>query len=152
MKSKPEAPKLVGYTTGVFDLFHIGHLNILKSAKKECDKLIVGLTTDELCFKLKGKRPVVPYSERKQILEAIVYVDAVVAQDKIDEVADWRTLKFNTIFKGSDWKNTAKWNELEKKFKDLQVRVHYFPYTDSTSSSLIRQTLLQFNQSDSSLV
>lgn len=128
----------VGYTTGVFDLFHIGHLNLLSRAKNQCDKLIVGVTTDELCQDLKGKLPVIPFEERIQIVEAICYVDEVVAQNKIDEIGDWERLAFNIIFKGSDWKGSEKWRNLEGKFRKLNVEVMFFDYTETTSSTAIR--------------
>lgn len=132
---------IVGYTTGVFDLFHVGHLNILKVAKMHCDYLIVGVTTDDLCIKLKNKRPLIPFEERMQILESIRYVDRVVSQDIIDEVGDWRRLHFNRIFKGSDWKGTTKWVKLDREFSRLNVEVFFFDYTQNTSSSLIREVL-----------
>ncbi len=132
---------LVGYTTGVFDLFHIGHLNILKKAKSYCDRLIVGITTDALAEELKGKKPAVPFEERYEIVESIKYVDKVVPQEKIDEIGDWEKLKFDIIFKGDDWKGSEKWNNLEKEFETRQVEVQYFPYTQSTSSTILRKYL-----------
>lgn len=131
----------IGYTTGVFDLFHIGHLNILKNAKSKCDKLIVGVTTDELCEKLKGKKPVIPFNERKSIIESIKYVDRVIPQRKINELSDQKKLNFDVIFKGSDWKDTKKWNNLEKEFAKRRVKVVYFPYTKNTSSTLLKRCL-----------
>lgn len=131
----------VGYTTGVFDLFHIGHLNLLRRAKNQCDKLIVGVTTDELCQDLKGKLPVIPFEERIQIVEAIRYVDEVVAQNIIDEIGDWERLAFNIIFKGSDWKGSEKWRNLEGKFRKLNVEVMFFDYTETTSSTAIRNLI-----------
>src|SRR5690554_7466174 len=98
---------IVGYTTGVFDMFHVGHLNILKNAKKECDYLIVGLTTDKEAFKIKKKNPIIPFEDRKQILEAIKYVDLVVPEDNTDKIKAWEKLQFNIIFKGDDWKGTS---------------------------------------------
>src|SRR5690625_5220677 len=128
----------LGYTTGVFDLFHIGHLNLLRRAKENCDKLIVGVTTDELCEQLKGKLPVIPFVERMQIVKSIKYVDEAVAQNQIDEISDWKRLNFNVIFKGSDWKGTDKWTDLEKQFQGLNVEVVFFDYTETTSSTVIR--------------
>lgn len=146
----PNKQQRIGYTTGVFDLFHIGHLNILRCARDQCDRLIVGLTTDELCFQLKGKLPVIPYIERRQILKAIRYVDLVVPQAKIDEYSDWKQLGFHIIFKGSDWQGSKKWAGLESTFKSVGVAVQYFPYTETTSSTLIKQTLLSISQPDKS--
>lgn len=131
----------IGYTTGVFDLFHIGHLNILKKAKSKCDKLIVGVTTDELCFLLKGKKPIIPLRERVEIIKNIKYVDKVVIQSKIDELYDYSIYKFNLIFKVDDWKNTPKWKTLKNSFCKLGVKVHYIPYTKTTSSTLIKNII-----------
>ena len=138
MKAKD---KTVGYTTGVFDLFHIGHLNIIKNAKAECDYLIVGITTDELAETLKGQRPIIPFVERKSIVESIKYVDQVVAQREINELNDWKNYQFTKIFKGGDWKNSEKWNKLEKTFASLGVSVVFFPYTEHTSSTYLKAIL-----------
>lgn len=135
--------RIVGYTTGVFDLFHIGHLNILKRAKMQCDELIVGITTDELCMKLKNKMPVIPFDERCSIVEAIRVVDRVVPQDRIDELADLELYGFNKIFKGSDWIGSPKWTTLESAFAEKGVEVVFFEYTASTSSTLVRLALEQ---------
>jgi glycerol-3-phosphate cytidylyltransferase len=135
--------RIIGYTTGVFDLFHIGHLNILKRAKSQCDELIVGITTDELCMKLKNKVPVISFDERCSIVESIRVVDRVVPQDRIDELADHELYGFHRIFKGSDWEGSPKWNALEKEFALKGVEVIYFEYTASTSSTLVRSVLEQ---------
>lgn len=131
----------VGYTTGVFDLFHIGHLNILKRAKEECDYLIVGVTTDEEVKRIKNKAPVICFEERKQILEAIKYVDQVVPENDADKIKAWEELKFDVIFKGSDWKGSDKWNSYELFFRQKGVEVVYFPYTEGTSSTKLRKVL-----------
>lgn len=131
----------IGYTTGVFDLFHIGHLNILRNAKLECDHLIVGITTDELSLKEKGRKPVIPFTERLTIVESIQYVDSVVPQVNYDKIEAWNNLKFNIMFVGDDWRGTEKWNRLEKDFLELGVKISYFPYTQHTSSSRIRKIL-----------
>lgn len=130
----------IGYTTGVFDLFHIGHLNLLRKAKEQCDYLIVGVSTDEL-VSYKHKQAVIPFKERKQIVGAIKYVDEVVAQENMDKMAAWERLHFNVMFVGDDWKGTPKWNEYERQFKEVGVEIVYFPYTKGTSSTLINQTL-----------
>ena len=130
----------VGYTTGVFDLFHIGHLNLLRKAKEQCDYLIVGVSTDEL-VSYKHKQAVIPFEERKQIVGAIKYVDEVVAQENMDKMAAWKRLHFNVMFVGDDWKGTPKWDEYERQFKEVGVEIVYFPYTQGTSSTLINQTL-----------
>jgi glycerol-3-phosphate cytidylyltransferase len=130
----------VGYTTGVFDLFHIGHLTLLKNAKGLCDKLIVGVTVDEL-VSYKNKRAVIPFEERLEIVRSIEYVDAAIPQYDMDKFEMWQKLQFNVMFVGDDWYKSDKWNELGKKFEEVGVRIVYFPYTEGTSSTLINQTL-----------
>lgn len=105
----------VGYTTGVFDMFHIGHLNILKRAKEQCDYLIVGVTTDEL-VSYKNKQAVIPHNERMEIVEGIKYVNKVVSQENMDKMEAWKKYKFDVMFVGSDWQGIAKWNEFERQF------------------------------------
>jgi len=134
--------KIIGYTTGVFDLFHIGHLNILKQAKSCCDYLIVGITTDSLVLKIKNKKPIIPFKERIEIVRNIKYVDETVIQGKIDEISDFKKYNFDIIFKGDDWKKTEKWNNLKKEFKKMGVKVKFFPYTKNTSSTIIKNILL----------
>ncbi|TVP76097.1 MAG: glycerol-3-phosphate cytidylyltransferase [Puniceicoccaceae bacterium] len=131
----------VGYTTGVFDLFHVGHLNILQRAKGMCEKLLVGVTTDELAEALKGRRPAVEFSERIRIVESVRFVDGVVAQEEMNEISDWRRLRFDVIFKGDDWRGTPKWTTLQNEFHRLGVAVVFFPYTATTSSTLVREYL-----------
>ena len=133
--------KKVGYTTGVYDLFHIGHLNILRKAKMHCDYLIVGVTTDELSITRKNKVPVVPYSERVEIVKSIMYVDQVVPQTHMDKLKAWEELQFDIMFVGDDWKGTEKWIELEKQFSQKGVEIVYFPYTEHTSSTKLRTVL-----------
>ncbi len=132
---------IIGYTTGVFDLFHVGHLNILRNAKLECDHLIVGITTDELSVDEKGKSPIIPFSERMTIVESIQYVDSVVPQVNYDKIEAFNNLKFNVMFVGDDWKGTDKWKQLESDFKKLDVKIVYLPYTKQTSSSKLRNIL-----------
>ena len=131
---------IIGYTTGVFDLFHIGHLNLLKNAKGMCDKLIVGVTTDEL-VSYKNKKAVIPFEERLEIVRSIKYVDAAIPQENMNKFEMWQKLKFDVMFVGDDWFNTPKWQEFEKQFNEVGVRIIYFPYTKGTSSTLINQTL-----------
>lgn len=138
--------KIIGYTTGVFDLFHIGHLNILSQAKAQCDYLIVGVTTDDLCFQQKNKNPVIEWKERMSIVQAIRYVDKVVPQESMDKFAAWEMHRFDRMFVGSDWKGTEKWNQIEKDFAVLGTEIIYFPYTDSTSSSMMREVLAKIIQ------
>ena len=132
----------VGYTTGVFDLFHIGHLNILKRAKEMCDYLIVGVSTDELVENYKNKTPIIPYEERIEIVSAIKYVDEVVPQIDRDKFGAWKRLKFNVMFVGNDWKGSKLFNEVENKFKMVGVDIVYFPYTKGTSSTVLREKVL----------
>ncbi|MUV36907.1 D-glycero-beta-D-manno-heptose-7-phosphate kinase [Lentibacillus sp. JNUCC-1] len=129
----------IGYTTGVFDLFHVGHLNILKRAKAQCDYLIVGVSTDELVATYKHKDPVIPFEERCEIVEGIKYVDHVVAQEHRDKFAAWETLKFDVMFVGDDWKGDPLFNQLERQFEPVGVEIVYFPYTRGVSSSLVKR-------------
>ena len=142
MKYKP----VIGYTSGVYDLFHIGHLNMLRNAKSLCDKLIVGVTTDEL-VSYKNKKAVIPFTERMEIVRSIKYVDAVVAQEDMDKFKLWEKLKYDVMFVGDDWFNSEKWNKLDAQFKEVGVKIIYFPYTKGTSSTLINQILLQKRES-----
>lgn len=131
---------VIGYTTGVFDLFHIGHLNMLKNASSLCDKLIVGVTTDEL-VSYKNKRAVIPFEERLEIVRNIKYVDAAIAQSDMDKFTMWKKIKFDIMFVGDDWFKTPKWEDLETKFSLVGVKIIYFPYTQGTSSTILNETL-----------
>ena len=131
---------MIGYTTGVFDLFHVGHLNILKRAKEQCDYLVVGVTVDELVA-YKGKKAFIPYEERAAIVEAIKYVDKVVPQTSMDKMEAWNNLHFHKMFVGDDWKGTDTWNHWEEEFAKVGVEIVYFPYTAKTSSSELREAL-----------
>jgi len=134
--------RIIGYTTGVFDLFHIGHLNLLRNAKALCDKLIVGVTTDEL-VSYKHKKAIIPFIERCEIVRSIKYVDLVIPQENMDKYDAWKKLKYDIMFVGDDWHNTEKWNDIEEQFKKVGVKVVYFPYTQGTSSTLINNILLE---------
>lgn len=131
----------VGYTTGVFDLFHIGHLNILKRAKEQCEYLIVGVSTDELVQLYKNKTPIIPFEERKEIISSIQYVDKVVPQTNRDKIAAYHELKFDAMFVGDDWKGKQLFIKVEDELKKHGSTVVYFPYTQSTSSTVIREVL-----------
>jgi len=133
--------KVVGYATGVYDLFHIGHLKLLQRAKSLCDYLIVGVSTDEL-VRYKHKSPVIPFEERITIVESIKYVDLVVPQEDMNKFEAWKKLKFDVMFVGDDWYNTDKWREFEKQFDEVGVRIVYFPYSKGTSSTLINEILI----------
>ncbi|MBN1571814.1 MAG: adenylyltransferase/cytidyltransferase family protein [Deltaproteobacteria bacterium] len=140
---KKKKSDVIGYTTGVFDLFHIGHLNILRNAKRLCDKLIVGVTTDELLMDYKKKKAVIPFVERCEIVRAIRYVDVVVAQDTMDKIEAFKKLKFNVMFVGDDWYESDKWKKIEGQFEKVGVKIIYFPYTKGTSSTMINQILVE---------
>lgn len=131
---------VIGYTTGVYDLFHIGHLNLLKNARGLCDKLIVGMTVDKL-VEYKKKRAVIPFEERIEIVRNIRWVDAAIPQETLDKFEAWEKLHFDVLFVGDDWYHSPSWQVMEEKFKAVGVRVVYFPYTKGTSSTLINQTL-----------
>ena len=134
----------IGYTTGVFDLFHIGHLNILKKAKEQCDYLIVGVSTDEVVKSYKHKTPIIPYSERAEIVAAIKYVDEVVPQDSMDKYAAWEKYHFNAVFHGDDWKGSKMYDEIEKKLKAVGCDLVFLPHTAGTSSTIITDTLYKY--------
>jgi len=140
MYKRGDEKNVIGYTSGVYDLFHIGHLNLIKNAKGLCDKLIVGVTSDELVA-YKNKKSVIPHQERMEIVRNIQYVDAVVPQNDMDKFKMWQRLKFDVMFVGDDWFETEKWQELDERFKVVGVKIIYFPYTEGTSSSLINKTL-----------
>ena len=132
----------IGYTAGVFDLFHIGHLRLLNKAKKQCQKLIVGVTTDEL-VSYKFKKAVIPFEERIEIVSCIKFVDEVIPQISMDKMATWKKIKFDAMFVGDDWKGTDKWFQYEKEFRKVGVSIIYLPYTHGTSSTLINQILIR---------
>lgn len=132
--------EIIGYTAGVYDLFHIGHLNLLKRAKENCDKLIVAITTDEL-VKYKGKSPVISLDERMEIVKAIRYVDEVVVQDDLDKFNAWKKYRYDVLFVGDDWKGSDKWNKYEQQLAAVGSKVIYFPYTRTTSSTLLTDVL-----------
>ena len=133
----------IGYTTGVFDLFHIGHLNILKRAKEQCEYLIVGVTTDALCFSRKNKYPVICEKDRLEIVESIKYVDKVIPQSDMDKVRIVKEMHIDAVFVGSDWKGTPAWDEYEKSFADMGCSVVYLDHTDGISSTILRERLNQ---------
>ncbi len=133
-------PYKIGYTTGVFDLFHVGHLTLLRNAKALCDHLIVGVTSDEL-VSYKGKSSVISYVDRAAVIEGIKYVDQVIPQRELDKVIAWKKLKFNVLFVGDDWYESPTWDLYEKELRDLNVAVMYFPYTESVSSTKINMVI-----------
>lgn len=134
---------IVGYTTGVFDLFHVGHVRIINRAKSMCDRLIVGVSTDELVHSYKDKYPVISFEERTEIVSNIRNVDCVVPQENQNKFDAWERYKFDVLFVGDDWYKTEKWQDHERKFIDVGVKVIYFPYTKGTSSTKINSILDQ---------
>lgn len=135
----------IGYTSGVFDLFHVGHLNILQQAKEQCETLIVGVTTDELCFKRKGKCPLISYKDRSKIVEAIRYVDKVVSQEDMNKFRMVEELGADAVFVGSDWKGTEAWDKYEKEFATIGCQVVYIGYTDGISSTILQEKIRKEN-------
>ena len=133
--------KIIGYTTGVYDMFHIGHLNVIRSAKEMCDYLIVGVSTDELVRKEKQKTPVIPYEERAEIIASIRYVDQVVPQMDKNKLGAWERYHFHKMFVGSDWKDTPQWNRYEEQFAPLGVEIVYLPHTDGISSTMLSEII-----------
>lgn len=127
----------IGYTTGVYDMFHIGHLNILKRAKEQCEYLIVGVSTDKLVQNYKNKTPIIPFEQRIKIVEAIKYVDKVVPQESMDKYEAWERIHYNAIFHGDDWKGSKMYNEIEEKLKKVGVDMVFLPHTTGISSSIL---------------
>jgi glycerol-3-phosphate cytidylyltransferase len=136
----------IGYTTGVFDMFHIGHLNILHRAKEQCEFLIVGVSTDELVQEYKHKTPIIKFEERIAIVDAIKYVDKVVPQTSMDKLSAWKQLHFEVVFHGDDWKNTNMYNKYIDQFKEVGVEVVFLPHTEGTSSTLLSEVLHRFKK------
>lgn len=131
----------VGYTTGVYDMFHIGHLNIITRAKELCETLVVGVTTDELCYKRKNKYPIICEADRMAIVSAIRYVDKVVPQVDMDKIKAVKEIGADAVFVGSDWKGTDAWNKYEKEFAEVGCTVVYLDHTDGISSTILREKL-----------
>lgn len=131
----------IGYTTGVFDMFHIGHLNLLKNAKEQCEYLIVGVSTDEVVKDYKGKTPIIEYEERMAIVSAIKYVDKVVPQKSMDKRKAWENLQFDVLFHGSDWKGSDMYKKVTDSLRQVGVDVVFLPHTEGTSSTLLTEIL-----------
>lgn len=138
---------IIGYTAGVFDLFHIGHLTLLKNARGMCDKLIVGVTTDEL-VSYKGKQAMIPYTDRAEIIRAIKYVDAVVPQSDMNKLEMCKKIGASYLFVGDDWYGTDKWNKYEKEFNENGIKIIYFPYTQGISTTKITEALLAVRKTE----
>lgn len=134
------APR-IGYAPGIYDLFHVGHLNIFRESRQFCDHLVAGVLSDDMAQRAKGMAPVIPYEERLEIVEAIRYVDEAVVEDVPHKLAMWERLRFDVIIKGDDWKGTDKGDKLEADFAEVGVQVAYLPYTKRTSSSMLKAIL-----------
>lgn len=133
----------IGYTAGVYDMFHIGHLNVIRNAKELCDFLIVAVSTDELVQNYKHKTPIISFENRKKIVEAIKYVDLVVPQIDMDKKSAAISNQADVMFVGDDWKGTEKWNTIERTLKEVGIDVVYLPHTDGISSTMLRDILKQ---------
>ena len=139
MSCKP----VIGYTTGVFDLFHVGHLRVLEQASRECDYLIVGVTSCETVFKYKKRYPIIPLKERLLIISALKFVDKVVIQDSMDKIDAWKKYKYDVLFHGNDWKDSEMYNKIEKELRVLDVKTKFFEYTKGTSTSILKKKIYQ---------
>lgn len=135
----------VGYTTGVFDMFHIGHLNLLKRAKEQCEYLIVGVSTDEVVQSYKHKTPIIPFEERIAIVRELKCVDEAVSQTSMDKLEAWRKLHFDALFHGSDWKGSEMYNKMIEQFSAINVDVVFLPHTEGVSSTLLSEVLNRMN-------
>ena len=135
-----EKKQIIGYTTGVYDLFHVGHLNLLRNAKGMCDKLVVGVTVDEL-VKYKGKEAFIPFEDRIEIIRSIKYIDAAIPQYDMDKLTTCKKLGASILFVGDDWYDTEKWNKYEEEFAKEGIKIVYFPYTKGISSTKINKAL-----------
>jgi glycerol-3-phosphate cytidylyltransferase len=149
MAARRPAGTRVGYAAGAFDLFHIGHLNLLRHAKSECDYLIAGVVSDEMLRRVKGTSPVVPLAERLEIVRHVDFVDEAVPEVVPDKLDTWRLVNFDIFFKGDDWRGTAQGMHLEAEFAKVGVEVVYFPYTVSTSSTHLRRALAALDSHES---
>lgn len=136
----------LGYTTGVFDMFHIGHLNILRRAREQCDTLIVGVSTDELVREYKHKSPIIPFDERIEIVKAIRYADIVVPQTSMNKMEAWERFHFDALFHGSDWKGSDMYTRITEEFRKLNVDVVFLPHTQGVSSTMLADVLRKIEE------
>ena len=136
--------KVIGYTQGTFDMFHIGHLNLIKNAKRHCDYLVVGVNSDDLVESYKNKRPIIPLDERVEIMRAIKYVDEVIVTNTLDKKVIWEKVRFNEIYIGDDWKGNERWEKTGKEMEQLGAKLVFLPYTKDTSSTMLREKLKEF--------
>lgn len=131
----------VGYTVGTYDLFHVGHLNLFREAKKYCDYLIVGVHSDEWVLHCKNRPTIISYEDRADIVGAVRYVDQVIKNEGLSKMEAWEKYKFDVAFIGDDWKGTPTWNKIEKELNEVGVDVIYIPYTSKISTTKIRGML-----------
>lgn len=136
--------KVIGYTQGTYDMFHIGHLNLIKNAKRHCDYLVVGVNSDDLVESYKNKRPIIPLDERVEIMRAIKYVDEVIVTNTLDKKEIWEKVRFNEIYIGDDWKGNERWEKTGKEMEQLGAKLVFLPYTKDTSSTMLREKLKEF--------
>ena len=136
--------KVIGYTQGTFDMFHIGHMNLIKNAKRHCDYLVVGVNSDDLVESYKNKRPIIPLDERVEIMRAIKYVDEVIVTNTLDKKEIWEKVRFNEIYIGDDWKGNERWEKTGKEMEQLGAKLVFLPYTKDTSSTMLREKLKEF--------
>ena len=135
--------KVIGFTAGTFDMFHIGHLNLLKNAKSRCDYLIVGVNSDKLVEEYKNKKAVVPLNERMEIIRSIRYVDEVMRIDSLEKLISWKQKHYDLLFIGDDWKGNERWAHTEVEMAQYGVKVVYLPHTEGTTSTLLREKLIE---------
>lgn len=136
--------KIIGYTAGTFDMFHIGHLNLLKNAYSRCDYLIVGVNSDSLVQEYKGKRAIIPLEERMEIVRALRYVNEVMRVDSLDKKIGWNQKHYDLLFIGDDWRGNPRWERTEKEMQKVGVKTIYLPHTKGTTSTLLREKLKEF--------
>ena len=146
-----EKNKIIGYTTGVFDMFHIGHLEILRKAKEHCDYLIVGVSSDALVESYKDKRPIIPFQDRFEIVKSIKFVDSVVTQSHRDKLKQFQEINYDILFVGDDWKGSEIFNELENSLKQNNAKIIYFEYTKNVSSTKFSNILKDIYDTDRKL-
>ena len=132
---------IIGYTQGTYDMFHIGHLNLLRNAKAQCDFLVFGVNSDELVKQYKRQSVIVPLAERMDIVGSIRYVDQVISCDSLDKMIAFEKVHFNRLFIGDDWKGNPRWEETGRIMKEVGVELVYLPHTQGTSSTMLRDKL-----------
>ncbi len=136
--------KVIGYTAGTFDMFHIGHLNLIKNARSRCDYLIVGVNSDELVESYKGKKVVVPLVERMEIIRSLKYVDDVICVDSLDKKITWNQKHYDLLFIGDDWKGNPRWEATKVEMEQFGVQTIFLPHTEGTNSTLLREKLVEY--------